>query len=224
MSTPWLSVPLADYEGHMKSAKVQQLDALSEFFAKALAYCKPSSVAVLGIAGGNGLEQIDASITKRGIGVDINASYLNVVRQRYARMSGLQLFCIDLAKQAVDVEPVQHVHAALVFEHAGVGRCLDNALSLVAHDGFLSVVLQLPSEIEQGVSPSEFSTVQNLKSRFSLINPQWLQKAIEQRKFRLDEQVQYLLPAGKRLWMGIFGRKRIADSSQSLPPSMLQKS
>jgi hypothetical protein len=224
MSNPWLSVPLSDYEGHMKSAKVQQLDALSELFAKALAYCRPSSVAVLGIAGGNGLEQIDPGITKRVVGLDINASYLNVVRQRYAQMSGLQLFCVDLAEQAVDVEPVQLVHAALVFEHAGVGRYLKNALSLVAHNGFLSVVLQLPSEIEQGVSPSEFSTVQNLKSRFSLIDPQWLQKAIEQCSFKLDEQVEYLLPAGKRLWMGIFGRKMTADSSRSLFPSMLQKS
>ncbi len=207
MSNPWLTVPLAEYEGHMKSAKVQQLDALSELFAKALAYCRPNSVAVLGIAGGNGLEQIDASMMKRVVGLDINASYLNAVRQRYARMNGLQLFCVDLAEQAVDLEPVQLVHAALVFEHAGVSRCLENALSLVAHDGFLSAVLQLPSEIEQGVSPSGFSAIQNLKSHFSLIDPQWLQETLEQRNFRLEEQVQCSLPAGKGLWMGIFGRQ-----------------
>jgi hypothetical protein len=29
MSNPWLKIPLADYEGHMRSAEVQQLDALS---------------------------------------------------------------------------------------------------------------------------------------------------------------------------------------------------
>lgn len=84
MSNPWLTVPLADYEGHMNSANVQQLDALSELFARALAYCRPSSVAVLGIAGGNGLERIDLDTTKRILGFDINASYLDEVRQRYA--------------------------------------------------------------------------------------------------------------------------------------------
>jgi len=165
-------MPLADYEGHMRSAHVQQLEVLSELFAKALAYCRPISVAVLGIAGGNGLDQIDTSITKRVVGLDINPLYLEEVRRRYGQMRGLQLFCIDLAEQAVDLEPVQLVHAALMFEHAGVSRCLENALSLVAPGGFFSVVLQLPSDREPDVSPSDFSAIQNLKSHLSLIDPQ----------------------------------------------------
>jgi hypothetical protein len=44
------------------------------------------------------------------------------------------------------LEPVQLVHAALVFEHAGVDDCLDNALSMIAPGGNLSVVLQMPAE------------------------------------------------------------------------------
>jgi len=40
-SDGWLNVPLADYEGHMKSAEVQQLGALSDLFAQALAFCRP---------------------------------------------------------------------------------------------------------------------------------------------------------------------------------------
>ncbi len=208
MSNPWLTVPLADYEGHMKSANVRQLDALSELFANALAYCQPNSVAVLGIAGGNGLDQINNSVTKRVIGLDINPAYLDVVQQRYAHITGLQLLCVDLAEQAINLEPVQLVHAALVFEHAGITQCLENALSLVANDGFLSVVLQLPSETEQNVSPSEFLTIQNLKPHFSLINPQWFQQTLEQRNFRLKEQLQHPLTAGKELWMGIFARSQ----------------
>ncbi len=207
MSNPWLTVPLSDYEGHMKSAQVQQLDVLSELFAKALAYCRPSSVAVLGIAGGNGLEHIDRSITKRVIGLDINDAYLAAVRERFAPMSDLQLLRVDLAEQAVDLEPVQLAHAALVFEHAGLSQCLNNALSLVATGGFLSAVLQLPSQIESGVSPSGFSSIQNLKSRFSLIDPQWFVETLGKRNFKLEEHVQRSLPAGKGLWMGIFSRQ-----------------
>ena len=191
----------------MQSAEVQQLDPLSGLFAKALAYCKPDSAAVLGIAGGNGLEQIDPTVTKRVVGLDINGSYLDAVRQRFGGMTGLQLVCVNLAQQAVDLEPVQLVHAALVFEHAGVNQCLDNALSLVAPGGFLSAVLQLPSQIEQGVSSSKFSAIQNLKPQFSLIDPQWFQQTLEQRNFKLKEQTQCSLPAGKALWLGIFGRQ-----------------
>ena len=62
-SNPWLSIPLADYEGHMGAVK--QLDALSALFARALEVCAPESVAVLGIAGGNGLESLDATLEKR---------------------------------------------------------------------------------------------------------------------------------------------------------------
>jgi len=37
---------------------------------------------------------------------------------------------------------VELVHAALIFEHAGTGRCLENAISLVSPGGHLSVVTQ----------------------------------------------------------------------------------
>ena len=164
MLNPWLSVPLADYEGHMKSAEVQQLGTLSDLFAQALAFWRPATVVVLGIAGGNGLEHIDGRITRRVVGIDVNPLYLDAVRKRYSTIDGLELYCVDLAERRVDLEPVQLVHAALVFEHTGVGRCLENALSLVAPGGALSVVLQLPSEIEQGVARSEFASVQELLS------------------------------------------------------------
>jgi len=48
MANPWLAIPLDDYEGHMRSATVQQLDALAELFGLALRECRPESVAVLG--------------------------------------------------------------------------------------------------------------------------------------------------------------------------------
>jgi hypothetical protein len=207
MPNPWLTVPLADYEGHMRSPKIQQLVPLSKLFTKALACCRPTSVAVLGIAGGNGLDQIDASVTTRVVGLDVSAVYLDAVRRRYPLMRGLQLYHADLAGEALDLEPVQLVHAALIFEHAGTGQCLENALSLVADGGSLSVVLQLPSEIEEGVSPSEFSAIQNLKSHFSLVDRKWFQQILERRNFRIKEQVEYSLPASKGLWMGIFSRE-----------------
>ena len=80
---------------------------------------RPESVAVLGIAGGNGLHNVDPTITKRVVGLDVNPSYLEAVRSRYAPKCDLELHCVDLAEQRVGLEPVQLVHAALVFEHAG---------------------------------------------------------------------------------------------------------
>ncbi len=206
MANPWLSVSLEDYEGHMNSAEVQQLGALSDLFAEALASRCPESVAVLGIAGGNGLARIDAGVTKRVVGLDVNPLYLNIVRERYSRLLGLELYCADLAEIVVHLPPVQLVHAALVFEHAGVGRCLENALSLVAPGGALSAIVQLPSGTEEPVGPSRFPSIQNLRSHFSLIDRTRLCNTLEERRFRPTYQAHRPLPAGKGLWMGIFAQ------------------
>src|SRR5689334_18142311 len=116
MSNSWLDVPLDEYEGHMASAEVSQLPALSELFRCALDYCRPESVAVLGVAGGNGLEQIDPSVTKRIAGIDINQRYLDEVGRRFEMTAGLELYRRDLTQPLHDVSPVAMVHAALIFE------------------------------------------------------------------------------------------------------------
>ncbi len=219
MSNPWLSIPLSDYEQHMSLPEVQQLGALADLFAEALARCSqhrqssdllsgfsPPSVAILGIAGGNGLDRIDSSVTGRVVGLDVNPDYLNAARQRYAGIAGLELHCVDLATDILQLEPVHLVHAALVFEHAGTDRCLDNALRLVAANGTLSVVLQLPSQLAESVAPTGIPSMQNLKSHFAFVDPQWLSRTLESRGLRLTYETRCTLPAGKIFWMGLFGR------------------
>ena len=204
MSNPWLTVPLSEYEQHMSSVEVQQLGALSDLFAEVIGRCRPLSVAILGIAGGNGLDHIDSSITARVVGLDLNPLYLEAVRNRYAHLPGLELHCVDLSERHVELKPVQLAHAALVFEHAGVDCCLDNAISMIVPGGTLSVVLQLPTESGQTIGETQFSSIQNLKTHFSLISPASLRESLAGRKFRLIHQTTRELPAGKGLWMGIF--------------------
>src|SRR6478672_1093699 len=135
MDNPWLSIPLQDYEGHMGRDNAQQLSVLSELFKRALDICVPDSVAVLGIAGGNGLEHVNDATVRRVVGVDINARYLDEVRRRFGTHPNLELHCVDLSEDELRVAPVALVHASLFFEHAGLGRALDNALSLVTRGG-----------------------------------------------------------------------------------------
>ncbi len=207
MSNPWLAIRLEDYEGHMGSDNVRQLGALSDLFERALDLCPPESVAILGVAGGNGLERIDSAITKRIVGLDINANYLEAVRQRHGTLPGLELCCVDLADTPLSLTPVDLVHAALVFEHTGLGRCLENALLLVAPAGRLSVVLQLPSEAEQDVTPTRYATMQTLRDSFALIDVSQFREALEGRGFDLFHQEQRSLPAGKAFWLDIFAHR-----------------
>ena len=206
MSNPWLNIPLADYEGHMCSVDVQQLDALSGLFAAALERYQPASVAILGVGGGNGLNRIDSTVTKRVVGLDLNPHYLDEVRKRYGETCDLSLHCVDLAQERVELEPVDLVHAALIFEHAGIDRCLENAVSLVDGGGSLCAVLQLPSQAQQQIGSSNFSSILSLKDNFALVAPVTLQRKLAGAGLRMVHEVLRPVPAGKRLWMGIFER------------------
>ena len=206
MTSPWLSIPLEDYEGHMSSAGVQQLPALAELFKYALERYAPESLAVLGVAGGNGLEHVDSAVTKRLVAVDINPIYLDSVQQRFGAKPGMELRCCDLSRSDLSLEPVALVHAALIFEHTGLGRPLENALSLVAPGGKLSVVLQLPSESGKAIAGTGYVSMQSLNRDFALIDVNEFQRLLVTRQFHLIEQQCLPVPAGKALWLGIFAK------------------
>jgi len=200
---PWHSIPLSDYEGHMSAPGVEQLAALSFLFSRALKRVRPTSVAVLGIAGGNGLEHIEASVS-RVVGIDIRAEYLDAVRRRFPALP-LELYCLDLAADTVTAAPVELVHAALIFEHAGLGRALENALSLVAPGGSISVVLQLPSSAAT-VTPTPFASMQSLRDHVSVIAFDGLRELLESKDFDPLVEEAMALPGGKSFWLGIFSR------------------
>jgi len=204
---PWLAVPLEDYEGHMSSDPVNQLGPLADLFGEALARLRPGSVAVLGVAAGNGLQHVDGTITTRVVGIDINPGYLAATQERFHDLRGLELVCADLEHDAINVEPVALVHAALVFEHAGIGRCLENAVSLVATGGHLSVVLQNPTEGREAVTPSPFSAMGTLADNFTFVDPHRLRRLLAQQDLRLTHQSRLALSSGKSFWSGYFERK-----------------
>lgn len=206
-TTPWLSVPLADYEGHMSSPAVAQLNALSELFETALASCRPSSIAIFGIAGGNGLRSVTRFGVRRVIGIDINPDYLAETAARYSDVQGLELRCHDLRVAIKEsIEPVELVHAALIFEHAGTSHCLDTAVAMVAASGTLSVVLQLPAEGAAVVSDSPFRSIQGLSRDFQLVDRAWLRDRLTARGLRLCDEHTREVGSGKAFWLGMFRR------------------
>jgi hypothetical protein len=214
VSNPWLDIPLEDYEQHMTAPQVQQLEALSDLFSDALTSRRPTSVAVLGVAGGNGLDRIDTARTRRIVGFDIQPEYLEAVRGRFPALAGLELHCADLGRDDLaekQIAPVELVHAAMILEHAGTDdaslqRCIQNALALMAPDGALSVVLQLPSTLNQDVGLSGVASIELLRDHFTLIAPNHLQAEVERHGMEMVWEKQYPLLGGKAFWMGIFVR------------------
>ena len=190
----------------MASSAVDQADSLSTLFGEVLALRRPASVAVLGVAGGNGLEHIDPACTRRVVGVDLNPDYLFAVRTRFAHLPSLELYAADLSTDRLSIAPVALVHAALIFEHAGSARCLENALALLEPRGALSVVLQIPGASTSHVGNSGIASVNKLATHFSLVDPDELSTRISVLGLDLIYQTRRSVPAGKQLWMGVFAR------------------
>ena len=76
MTNPWLTIPLADYEGHMASPVVGQAEMVAHEFEVLLKIHVPTTVALIGCAGGNGFEKAAEVGITRLVGIDINANYI----------------------------------------------------------------------------------------------------------------------------------------------------
>jgi len=172
MSSPWLAIPLADYERHMALAEVAQAQLLADVFAELLDTYRPQSVAVLGCAGGNGFERISAAVTKRVVGVDLNPAYIEALRARFhEQLPGLELIAGDIQSDVTTFAPVELVYAGLILEYVDVALVLGRVRSLLVPPGILGTVIQLPGAHANLVTPSSFASLQSLESCMRLVSP-----------------------------------------------------
>lgn len=100
MNNPWKEIKLSDYENHMQLETVMQLQALNEMMKSQFEIEKATSIMILGVAGGNGLEHINSLRVEKVYGIDINEDYLKECRQRYKELNVIaEYICEDLTKE-----------------------------------------------------------------------------------------------------------------------------
>jgi hypothetical protein len=109
----------------MRLPEVSQLQTLNKIMLAQLIVYPVSTVAVFGVAGGNGLEHIENANIEKVFGVDINKGYLSACKKRYAYLGKrLELLNIDLTDQTVKLPSVQFVIANLIIEYIGIDNFL----------------------------------------------------------------------------------------------------
>jgi hypothetical protein len=151
---PWTSIALADYEGHMAFPAIGQAAMLAEEFRQAVAATSPRSVALLGCAGGNGLEALDGSAVERVVCVDINPAFLAALETRHrARLPGLECHAGEV-ESFRSAAPVDLVFGGLVFEYTRLDEAIESVAWLLRAGGNFHAVLQCPAEGLATVSPS----------------------------------------------------------------------
>jgi len=141
MRNPWLDIPLADYEAHMALPTIGQDRLIADQLSALIRTHEPSSVAILGCAGGNGFDCLLDAGLDRVVGVDINPRYIEEARQRYeGRIPGLDLRVADIQACMSLFEPVDFMYAALLFEYVDLARTMTVLRRHCKPNGVLAVI------------------------------------------------------------------------------------
>lgn len=198
MKNPWEEISLSDYENHMKLSSVMQLQALNEMMKGQLSDYPASSVMILGVAGGNGLEHISKDKFKKVYGVDVNPAYLAKTARRYPELDGmLECLCVDLREQADKLPQADLVIADLLVEYIGY-LCFQKAVAC-AVPRYVSCIIQINTE-DGWVSDSPYLHVfDGLEQVHHQMEEQALEDAMLAAGYRAVKTLEHGLPNGKKL-------------------------
>jgi SAM-dependent methyltransferase len=217
MKNPWLKIPAADYEAHMASPEVAQCHVISSLFSEVLRELLTSSVAVLGCTTGNGFENVDPTITERVVGVDINQSYLEILRERFLKkIPCLELVEADISSADFQIEPVSVIFAVLVFEFVDVLSTLKNISKCLKPGGTLVAAIQVQNSDTSPVTPTAYTSLRRLDPIINLISPIAFTdmcinaglKCVRNRKIQLKNE--------KSLFVGFY--QKVAEPINSADP------
>jgi hypothetical protein len=198
MRHPWLEIPITDYEAHMALPSVGQAQLLGTALQRTITQFQPCSLAVLGVAGGNGLEFAQRAGVRRLVALDFNPDYLALCSRRYATyFAEFEPVLHDLSQGPPVITPVECIFAGLVLEYLCVASFCGYLASLLTIGGGFAALLQLPSPTLPEVSPSPFTSLARLESAFSFVPPASLQDSLSAHGFSRIAVDRYDLDSGK---------------------------
>lgn len=198
MKNPWEEIPLNDYENHMKLDTVMQLQAMNEMMKGQFDTYPVSSVMILGIAGGNGLEHIQKNKFEKVYGVDINSSYLKEVIRRYPDLNRLlECLCINLMDEVNQLPKAELIIANLLIEYIGY-ECFQNTIQHV-NPKYVSCIIQINME-DNWVSASPYLHVfDGLDQVHYQMEEQTLEQTMLEIGYHKIKTLEHMLPNGKKL-------------------------
>ncbi len=207
---PWLQIPADDYEGHMSSPSVAQLQMLNEIFADVVNEYQAKSIAVLGCTTGNGFEHLINKNIERIVGVDINPDYISICKRRFEKkLPQLDLICADLNEVEFSNSSFSLIHAALVFEYVKVELLLAKISRWLRPNGILSVVLQLPSDTLAPVSETPYQSLKLLNTVMKLVEPKVFRKTAQKYGLVETKNNKLKLINGKSFYIIFFIKRKL---------------
>lgn len=198
MSNPWEEISLSDYENHMKLDSVMQLQTMNKMMKNQFNAYPVSSVMVLGIAGGNGLEHIDRSKFQKIYGIDINEEYLKAVKERYSNISDiLECIQLNLIEETNRLPKAELLIANLLIEYIGYD-CFQKTIEQVKPK-YISCIIQINVD-DDWVSDSPYiHAFDDLDKIHHRMEKDSLIQILNGIEYKLISQTENPLPNSKKL-------------------------
>lgn len=175
--SPWLTVDLHDYEGHMATPGVGQSTLLAEEFKQAIENSKPRALGLMGCAGGNGLDVLVGADVAQVVCVDINSSYLASLSDRYhGKIRGLEIICGEV-ELFISKQPLDLIFGGLIFEYTRLEEALTALSGALRPCGMLVALIQIKSGGVTTVSSSPYAhTLTEVGAAFNYIDADEMSK------------------------------------------------
>lgn len=195
---PWLAIPAADYDAHMRAAG--QAAVLRDLFGQVFARACPRRLALLGCTTCDDLAALDADSIDTVVGVDVNSGYLDIARDRWRSFgSRLHLMCADVMDTVLPAGAYDLVHAALLLEYVDASVLLKRIHGWLSPGGISSLVTQEPSDESPAVSTTGVRSLEALAGRMTLRPAVEVARLATAAGFRILSQEVVACPGGKRL-------------------------
>lgn len=193
---PWEDIALDDYEAHMALGSVAQLQALNALMREQFAACPPGSVAVFGVAGGNGLEHVDPARAQVVYGVDVNRDYLAQAVARYGQGAWFVPVRADLTDPAAGLPQAGSVLADLLIEYVGVEPFAAAVRRVGA--AFVSCVIQVDRSADWVSDSPYLHAFDGLGAVHAAVDESRLVSVLESAGFTCAYRGETPLPNGKK--------------------------
>lgn len=197
MENPWKEVALSDYESHMALSDVLQLQTLDRIMREQFSAYPVKSVAILGVAGGNGLGNlIDMPAVESIYGIDINSAYLTASAERYPQLTGrYKPILADINEDYSKLPDTELVVANLFIEYVGCKNFAEAVQSM--HPRYVSCVIQI-DPAESFVSESPYTEkLEVLDSVHNAVNEDILVRTMNEIGYDNVARSSTSLPNGK---------------------------
>jgi hypothetical protein len=193
----WNNISLSDYEKHMQHETVGQMKLLSVLTKKYLQKYTPSNVLFLGVAGGNGLEHIDANKTGSVVGVDINDNYLEETRNRFGRkIKQLRLINANIGTSGESFTKSDFVWAALILEYTDISKAFQFIANNISDSANVMITIQSNNGL-QSVSQTGVESIKLVGQIFRLVDKSELLKVADSCGFTKVDFEENVLPDNK---------------------------